>query len=202
MSEAFRRWLRALRDRRAQARITVRLDRVADGNFGDHRSVGQGVNELRINAAQGYRVYYTIRYNPKKRGSETGGFCLLYGGADCFQVRSGLDSAAPSLPLERTKVMAQGSLARSRRLLFRSRDETPVQRCVFSVVKQTGHLDFQIIWINRDQPEIKEGMDIGPQDKAVCRIVCLCPAVGGDVGCFQHPERFTAGNGTPIAISP
>ncbi|MCE2487079.1 MAG: type II toxin-antitoxin system RelE/ParE family toxin [Desulfurellaceae bacterium] len=61
MSETFRRWMRALRNRQAQARLAVRLDRVADGNFGDHRSVGQRVSELRINVAQGYRVYYTIR---------------------------------------------------------------------------------------------------------------------------------------------
>ena len=61
VSETFRRWLRALRDHQAQARIAVRLDRVAEGNFGDHRSVGQGVSELRINVGQGYRVYYTIR---------------------------------------------------------------------------------------------------------------------------------------------
>ena len=61
MSETFRRWMKALRDRQAQARIAVRLDRVVEGNFGDHRSVGQGVSELRINVAQGYRVYYTIR---------------------------------------------------------------------------------------------------------------------------------------------
>ena len=61
VSETFRRWLRSLRDRQAQARIAVRLDRVAEGNFGDHCSVGQGVSELRINVGQGYRVYYTIR---------------------------------------------------------------------------------------------------------------------------------------------
>ncbi len=61
MSETFRRWMKALRDRQAQARIAVHLDRAADGNFGDHRSVGQGVSELRINVAQCYRVYYTIR---------------------------------------------------------------------------------------------------------------------------------------------
>ena len=61
MSDTFRRWMRELRDRQAQARIAVRIDRVQEGNFGDHRSVGQGVSELRINVAQGYRVYYTIR---------------------------------------------------------------------------------------------------------------------------------------------
>ena len=61
MSDTFRRWMRALRDRQAQARIAVRIDRVQEGNFGDHRSVGQGVSELRINVAQGYRVYDTIR---------------------------------------------------------------------------------------------------------------------------------------------
>ena len=61
MTISDRRWMRALRDRQAQARIAVRIDRVQEGNFGDHRSVGQGVSELRINVAQGYRVYYTIR---------------------------------------------------------------------------------------------------------------------------------------------
>lgn len=61
LSATFRRWMSALRDRQAQARIAVRLDRVAEGNFGDYRSVGQGVSELRIHVAQGYRVYYTVR---------------------------------------------------------------------------------------------------------------------------------------------
>ena len=54
----FREWLLALRDRAALQRIAVRLDRVELGNLGDHRSVGAGVMELRINYGPGYRVYY------------------------------------------------------------------------------------------------------------------------------------------------
>ena len=59
--ERFLRWLVRLRDRRAQARILVRIDRMEEGNFGDHRSVGGSVSELRVNVGQGYRIYYTIR---------------------------------------------------------------------------------------------------------------------------------------------
>ena len=59
--DEFLRWLMRLRDRRAQARISVRLDRLEEGNFGDHRSIGGGVSELRVDVGQGYRIYYTIR---------------------------------------------------------------------------------------------------------------------------------------------
>jgi len=54
----FTEWLDALRDREARARIRTRLERVAMGNFGDHRSVGGGVMELRFTLGPGYRVYY------------------------------------------------------------------------------------------------------------------------------------------------
>ena len=50
-----------LHDKRAQAQILIRIDRVGEGNFGDHGSVGGGVSELRVNVGQGYRIYYTIR---------------------------------------------------------------------------------------------------------------------------------------------
>jgi putative addiction module killer protein len=51
-------WLDSLRDRESRARIKKRLDRVELGNLGDHRSVGDGVFELRIDCGAGYRVYF------------------------------------------------------------------------------------------------------------------------------------------------
>ena len=59
--DRFLRWLTRLRDKRAQAQILVRIDRIEEGNSGDHRSVGGGVSELRVDVGQGYRIYYTIR---------------------------------------------------------------------------------------------------------------------------------------------
>lgn len=47
-----------LTDRRAAARILVRLTRLAAGNAGDVRPVGRGLSELRIDYGPGYRVYY------------------------------------------------------------------------------------------------------------------------------------------------
>ena len=54
----FRDWLHALRDVRARAKVRVRLNRVRLGNFGDAKSVGQGVWELRIPHGPAYRVYF------------------------------------------------------------------------------------------------------------------------------------------------
>ena len=56
-TNAFNAWLSGLRDRRAVARIAVRLARYADGNSGDVRPVGEGVSELRIDYGPCYRVY-------------------------------------------------------------------------------------------------------------------------------------------------
>lgn len=57
-SATFDRWVRKLKDRRAAARVLVRIDRLAAGNPGDVRPVGGGISELRIDHGPGYRVYY------------------------------------------------------------------------------------------------------------------------------------------------
>jgi len=54
----FREWLEALNGREARARVRVRINRIRLGNFGDSKSVGAGVSELRIPYGPGYRVYY------------------------------------------------------------------------------------------------------------------------------------------------
>jgi putative addiction module killer protein len=41
-----------------RARIAARMDRPAGGNFGDSKSIGGGVHELRIDWGPGYRVYF------------------------------------------------------------------------------------------------------------------------------------------------
>jgi putative addiction module killer protein len=57
----FDRWLSALKDGRAQARIAQRIDRLSHGNAGDVKPVGSAVSELRIDYGPGYRVYFSRR---------------------------------------------------------------------------------------------------------------------------------------------
>ena len=57
----FDRFVGKLTDRAGRARILARLDRLATGNFGDWKSVGGGVAELRIQTGPGYRVYFARR---------------------------------------------------------------------------------------------------------------------------------------------
>lgn len=54
----FAEWLSGLKDVKARARVRVRLDRLSLGNFGDCRSLGDGVRELRIDYGPGYRIYF------------------------------------------------------------------------------------------------------------------------------------------------
>ena len=57
----FDRWLLNLRDHRAAARITTRLERLSRGHWGDVKPVGEGVSELRITYGPGYRLYVLKR---------------------------------------------------------------------------------------------------------------------------------------------
>ena len=57
-TENFVRWLDGLRDVRARARVQARIERLAGGNPGDVRPVGEGVSEMRIDYGPGYRVYF------------------------------------------------------------------------------------------------------------------------------------------------
>jgi putative addiction module killer protein len=57
----FDRWLDALRDKRARAKIATRMVRIASGLLGDWKTVGDGVSEIRIDHGPGYRLYYTVR---------------------------------------------------------------------------------------------------------------------------------------------
>jgi len=56
----FKDWLAGLADRIAKAKIAARVQRVAAGNFGDHKPLADGVWELRIDQGPGYRVYYAL----------------------------------------------------------------------------------------------------------------------------------------------
>ena len=56
--DAFNDWLSELPDTRAQAKIAARINRLAVGNFGDCKALGQGLYELRIDWGPGFRVYY------------------------------------------------------------------------------------------------------------------------------------------------
>ncbi|MEY3758694.1 MAG: hypothetical protein RIR39_185 [Pseudomonadota bacterium] len=62
-TDVFVQWLDELRDIRARARVQARIERLAAGNPGDVKPVGDGVSELRIDYGPGYRVYFTRRGN-------------------------------------------------------------------------------------------------------------------------------------------
>jgi putative addiction module killer protein len=56
--DPFKEWLADLTDRQARAKVAIRVQRMAGGNFGDHKPLSNGVWELRIDHGPGYRVYY------------------------------------------------------------------------------------------------------------------------------------------------
>ena len=60
-TEVFTKWLHKLKDIKAKVTIVRRIERAKNGNFGDFKSLGSEVYELRITTGPGYRVYYTIK---------------------------------------------------------------------------------------------------------------------------------------------
>lgn len=88
-TKQFAKWIKGLKDARARGRVLVRVQRLAAGNFGDAKSVGGGVSELRIPYGPGYRVYYT------RRGDTL--VILLCGG----------DKGSQSRDIEKAKQMAK-----------------------------------------------------------------------------------------------
>lgn len=54
----FQKWLSKLKDRNAKARIITRIRRMEMGNFGDVKSVGEGISEARLTYGPGYRLYF------------------------------------------------------------------------------------------------------------------------------------------------
>ena len=60
-TDTFVGWFNGLRDTVGRARILKRLRRMADGNLGDVKAVGDGVHELRMFFGPGYRVYFMYR---------------------------------------------------------------------------------------------------------------------------------------------
>ncbi len=58
--DIFDHWLSQLGDPRAQAKIAVRIDRLAAGNMGDGKPLRDGLWELRIDWGPGYRIYYAM----------------------------------------------------------------------------------------------------------------------------------------------
>jgi probable addiction module killer protein len=57
-TETFKHWLIGLKDIRAKAHILKRIKRAEQGNFGEYKSVGAGVYEMKADIGKGYRVYY------------------------------------------------------------------------------------------------------------------------------------------------
>jgi putative addiction module killer protein len=82
--EPFIDWLHGLRDQRAVARISARIERLHQGLFGDTKSLGRGVYELRVDYGPGYRVYF---------GREADTVVLLLCGGDKRTQRRDIEQA-------------------------------------------------------------------------------------------------------------
>ena len=78
-TDIFDTWLKKQKSDRAKAKILTKLKMISLGNLGDHKSVGAGVSEIKIDYGPGYRLYFT------RKGNNI--ILLLIGGAKSSQKR-------------------------------------------------------------------------------------------------------------------
>ncbi len=58
-TDEFDKWLRKLKDLIAKSKIIFRIQKIeTEGHFGDCEPIGNGIRELKINYAKGYRIYF------------------------------------------------------------------------------------------------------------------------------------------------
>lgn len=84
----FTKWIARLADRKARLIIDARIERLKAGNFGDAKSLGGGISELRIAFGPGYRVYFTV---------EDGRIVVLLAGGDKSSQRRDIAKAREQL---------------------------------------------------------------------------------------------------------
>ena len=77
-------WLTRLRDKATRARIARQIDKLERGNFGVHKSVGEGLMELKLDFGPGYRVYYGLHDRT---------VIVLLGGSDKSDQQKAIDIA-------------------------------------------------------------------------------------------------------------
>ncbi len=57
----YNKWFKKLKDASSRIKILARLSRAENGNFGDHKQLGEKLYELRLFSGPGFRIYYTIK---------------------------------------------------------------------------------------------------------------------------------------------
>ena len=60
-TKIFSHWLMKLKDIKGRIAVARRIERMEHGNFGDAKSLGASISELRIQTGPGYRVYFSKR---------------------------------------------------------------------------------------------------------------------------------------------
>lgn len=61
-TELFKEWIKDLVPQ-AKCVINTYINRILDGNTSNCKSIGNGLNEIKINYQKGYRVYFTMSKN-------------------------------------------------------------------------------------------------------------------------------------------